>query len=281
MSQTRPAIPRQPLATSVGIADLFSSLAVVWQRRELVWILTARNVKSRYKQSVLGYAWVIVNPLMLMLILSFVFSTILRIPSADVPYPLFLFVGLLPWMFFSNSVSSGTDSIVGSAGLVTKVYFPREILVIATVFANVVDLFFGLLILFGLMAYFGESPAWTVVWIPLIFGIHLVFTVGVALPLAALNLFFHDVRYLVGVALLAWFYMTPIIYPVDLVPDRYRFLFDVNPNALLVNVYRRVLLQGESPGVERLLLGIGVVLLTLLVGYYLFKRMEAGFADRI
>lgn len=281
MKQTIPATLRQPLAPTFGIVDLFRSLFLVWQRRDLVWNLTARNVKSRYKQSVLGYAWVIINPLMMMLVMSFVFSTILRIPSADVPYPLFLFVGLLPWMFFSASVAAGTDSIVGSASLVTKVYFPREILVIASVLSNVVDLVFGLLILFGLMIYFGEWPAWTVVWMPLVFGIHLVLTVGISLPLAGLNLFFRDIRYLVGVALLVWFYITPVIYPVDLVPDRYRFLFDINPNALLVNVYRRILLQGVSPGSERLLLGIGLVLLTFLIGYYLFKRMEAGFADRI
>lgn len=281
MNQTTRTTQRQPLAGTLGIANLFGDLSLVWQRRELIWILTARNVKSRYKQSILGYAWVIINPLMMMLVMSFVFSTILRIPSADVPYPLFLFVGLLPWMFFSTSVASSTDSIVGSASLVTKVYFPREILVIATVLSNVVDMVFGLLILFCLMVYFGESPAWTVVWLPLIFGMHLVFTVGISLPLAALNIFFRDIRYLVGVVLLMWFYITPVIYPVDLVPDRYRFLFDINPNAILVNVYRRILLQGVSPGTERLLLGIGFVLLTFLIGYYLFKRMEAGFADRI
>jgi lipopolysaccharide transport system permease protein len=245
--------------------------------------MTGRNIRSQYKQSILGYAWVFVNPFMQMLVLTFVFSTILRIGRDVIPYPfpLFLFVALLPWMFFSSAVSSATDSITGSASLVTKVYFPREILVAATVFSKIVDLLFGLLILLGLMVFYSEYPSWTAVWVPAIFAMQLLFTVGLSLPLAALNLFFHDVRYLVGVTLMIWFYITPVIYPVDIVPERYKILFDLNPLSLVVNAYRRVLLDGTSLSTERFLAGMGGALLTFLVGYYLFKRMEAGFADRI
>jgi ABC-type polysaccharide/polyol phosphate export permease len=194
---------------------------------------------------------------------------------------LFLFVALLPWMFFSSAVSSATESIVGSASLVTKVYFPREILVVATVLSKIVDLLFGVLILLGLMVSYSTYPSWTMVWVPAIFAMQLLFTVGIALPLAALNLFFHDVRYLVGVVLMIWFYITPVIYPVEIVPERYKLFFEFNPLALVVNAYRRVLLDGTSLGIERFLVGMGAALLTFLVGYYLFKRMEAGFADRI
>ena len=243
--------------------------------------MTGRNIRSLYKQSILGYAWIFVNPLMQILVLTFVFSTILLIPSLGIPFPLFLFVGLLPWMFFSNALATATDSIVGSANLVTKVYFPREILVMAAVFSKIVDLLFGLLILLGLMIVYGEAPSWTAVWVPAIFAIQLLFTVGLALPLAALNLYFHDVRYLVGVVLLAWFYMTPILYPVDIVPERFKIIFDLNPLALVVNAYRRVLLLETSPGLDRLLLGFAAAFLTFVIGYYIFKRMEAGFADRI
>jgi len=243
--------------------------------------MTVRHLRGQYKQSILGYAWAFVNPLSLMLILSFVFSIILRIPSQGVPYPLFLLVALLPWIFFSTALSSATDSVVNAASLVTKVYFPREVLPTAAVFTKLVDLGFGLLILIGLMVYLGYPPEWTAVWFPVLFLIHLLFTLGLAFPLAALNLFFHDVRFLVGVALTLWFYMTPVIYPVDMVPERYRLVFDLNPNSLFINAYRRVLLEGISPGLDRLLLGLGIALLTLLVGYYLFKRMEPGFADRV
>ena len=283
MNRTLPVARRHPIAAPFGFRDFLPSFAVLWQRRELLWSMTGRNIRSQYKQSILGYAWIFVNPLMQMLVLTFVFSTILRVGREVIiyPFPLFLFVALLPWMFFSNALAGGTDSISGSASLVTKVYFPREILVAAAVFSKIVDLLFGLLILLGLMVFYNEYPSWTAVWVPAIFAIQLLFTIGLALPLAALNLFFHDVRYLVGVVLLVWFYITPVIYPVEMVPDRYKVLFDLNPLSLVFNAYRRVLLDGTSPGWDRILLGIAAALLAFLVGYYLFKRMEAGFADRI
>lgn len=281
MSGTLQAGRRQALQPVVSITDLPGALAVLWHRRELLWKLTVRNVKSQYKQSILSYAWVIINPLLHALVLSFVFATFLRVSTPAVPFPLFVLVGLLPWMFFANSVAYGTDSVVNSASLVTKVYFPREILVMATVFARVVDLCFGLLVLIPFMAYFSQVPSWTIIWVPVFFAIHLVFTLGVALPLAALNLFFHDVRYLVGVALTLWFYVTPVFYPVDIVPPQYQFLFNLNPNSHVIQAYRRVLLEGAGPGSDRLLLGVAGAFVTFLVGYYLFKRLESGFADHI
>ena len=281
MDHTLPVAVRRPVGTGLRIPDFLLHFAELWRCRELLWHMTVRHLRGQYKQSILGYAWTFVNPLTQMLILSFVFSIIVRIDSQGVPYPLFLLVGLLPWIFFSSAVSAATDSVINGASLVTKVYFPREILPIAAILTKVVDLAFGLLILTALMVYFGHVPPWTMVWVPLLFLIHFVFTMGISLPLAALNLFFHDVRYLVGVGLILWFYLTPILYPVDIVPARYAILFDLNPNALFINAYRRVLLQGISPGPERLLLGIGIALLVFLIGYYLFKRMEPNFADRI
>ncbi len=272
---------RHPLRYTVGILDLASYLVGFWKRRDLLWHMTVRHLRGQYKQSVLGYAWAFVNPLSQMVILTFVFSTVLRGGSEGVPFPIFLFVGLLPWMFFSSAIASATDSVVGAASLVTKVYFPREVLPTAAVFTKLVDLAFGLVILAGLMVAYGEAPAWTSVWVPALFLVHLIFTLGLAYPLAALNLFFHDVRFLVGVALTLWFYLTPILYPVDIVPSKYRFLYDLNPNSLFVNAYRRVILHGESPGMEKLLLGLGISLATFFIGYYLFKKMEPAFADSI
>ena len=272
---------RDHIGTALRIPDFIISLANLWHRRELLWNMTVRHLRGQYKQSILGYAWALVMPLSQMLILSFVFSTILRIPSQGVPFPLFVFVGLLPWNFFSSAVSSATDSVSGASSLVTKVYFPREILPTAAIFTKVVDLAFASIILVAMMIYFGHAPGWTVAWVPLLLLIQFFFTLGLSLPLAALNLFFHDVRYLVGVALTLWFYITPIIYPVDIVPDRYQILFDLNPNSLFINAYRRVVLMGVSPGVDRLLLGMVIATATFLVGYFLFKKMEPGFADRI
>lgn len=259
-----------------------ANLLGFWRRRDLLWHMTIRHLRGQYKQSVLGYAWAFVNPLSQMIILSFVFSTILRVqPAGDLPYPLFLFVGLIPWLFFSNALSSGTDSVVNASTLVTKVYFPREVLPTAAVFTKLVDLFFGLVILGALMAYYGRLPEATSYWLPLLFGIHLIFLLGLTYPLAALNLYFHDVRFLVGVALTLWFYLTPVIYPVDIVPDKYEILFDLNPNAVFIDAYRRTMLYGEDPDVEKVLLGVVIAVVTFLGGYYLFKKMEKGFADSI
>ncbi len=270
-----------PLRHTFGIADLGHYLLIFWGRRSLLWHMTLRHLRGQYKQSVLGYAWAFVNPLSQMIILSFVFSTILRVPTSDVPFPLFLFVGLLPWIFFSAAVSSATDSVVGASSLVTKVYFPREVLPTAAVLTKVVDLVLGLLILGMLMLYYGRPPEVTTVWVPLLFLIHLLFTLGLSYPLAALNLFFHDVRFLVGVALTLWFYITPVIYPVDVVPEKYRVFYDLNPNSLFINAYRRVILHGQSPGLDKLALGLVIAIITFLAGYYLFKKMEPSFADRI
>ena len=273
---------RRTVRNGAGLTDLAHHLLVFWQRRDLLWHMTVRHLRGQYKQSVLGYAWALVNPLSQMVIMSFVFATIMRFQSeGGIPFALFLFVALLPWIFFSSALAAATDSVVGASSLVTKVYFPREVLPTAAVFTKVVDLGFGLLILAGIMLYYGHPPESTAVWVPLLFFIHMLFTLGLSYPLAALNLFFHDVRFLVGVALTLWFYLTPVIYPLSIVPDRYRFIYDLNPNALFIDAYRRVILYGQVPALEKTLVGLGVSVVTFLVGYYLFKRMEPHFADRI
>ena len=272
---------RHFLRTDFGLSDLILSLRELWRRRELLWHMTVRHLRGQYKQSILGYAWAFVNPLSQMVILTFVFSTILRITSLGIPFPLFVLTGLIPWNFFSTAVSSATDSVTGATSLVTKVYFPREILPIAAVFTKIVDLFVGLIILTGFMIYYGYAPTLTILWVPAIFLTQLVFTLGLSMPLAAFNLYFHDVRFLVGVMLTMWFYVTPIIYPVDIVPERYKIIFDLNPISLFINAYRRVVLQDISPGWDRLLLGLAISLATFIIGYYLFKHLERGFADHI
>jgi homopolymeric O-antigen transport system permease protein len=281
MRQSIRVAGRDHIGTALGIPDFIISLANLWHRRELLWQMTVRHLRGQYKQSILGYAWALVMPLAQMLIMTFVFSTIIRIEVPGVPFALFLFVGLLPWNFFSSSVSSSTDSVVGAASLVTKVYFPREILPAAAILTKVVDLLFASIILVALMVYYGHTPTETMVWVPLLFFAQFLFTLGLSLPLAALNLFFHDVRYLVGVALTLWFYLTPIIYPVYIVPDKYQWLFDINPISVFIDAYRRVILYDQSPDMPKFLLGLGISLCTCLVGYYFFKKLEPGFADRI
>jgi len=272
---------RPSLSHRFGILNVPSHLIAVWGRRDLLWHMTIRHLRGQYKQSVLGFAWAFVNPLSQMLILSFVFSKILRVSSEGEPYPLFLFVGLVPWIFFSGALISATDAVVNASSLVTKVYFPREILPTAAVFTKLVDLAFGMLILAGIMVYYGAPPGVTALWFPVIFAIQLIFTLGLALPLAAMNLFFHDVRFLVGVALNLWFYLTPVLYPVDIIPEQYRWIFDINPMAIFIHAYRRVLLHGDAPDLDRMAVGLVMSLVMFILGYYVFKKLEPGFADSI
>lgn len=253
----------------------------VWRHRELLGHLVVRTLKAQYKQSFLGYTWLLVNPLAQMIILSFVFSTLLRTPSQGVPFSLFLYAGLLPWIFFSSAILATSESVLGAYHLVTTVYFPRELLVVAAVLARATDLLAGTVILVGLMVYHGQSLEASVVWIPLVFFLQVVFTVGLGLPLAALNLFFHDVRFLVAVGLNLWFFLTPVMYPPDVVPHRYSLLYDLNPIARFIASYRSYLFSGQTPDPGNLLVGVAMAMLMLTIGFFIFKRLEPNFADRI
>jgi lipopolysaccharide transport system permease protein len=279
--RVRDSARRHPLASAVPPPHVGTLVANVWRDRELLWHLTVRNLRSQYKQSILGYAWILVNPAVQLLTLTFIFSTVLRTPSQGVPFPLFLCVGLIPWLFFATAVMAATDSVSGSANFVTTVYFPREILPVSAVLMRVLDLAAGLAVVFGLLLYYGYGLGWTAGWLPLLCLGHFVLGLGLGLPLAALNLFFHDVRFLVATALNVWFFVTPVMYPPEIVPDRYRFLQTLNPNAWLIDAYRAALLDGKSPSAEILLWTAGTSLVVLAAGYWTFKRLEPGFADSI
>ncbi|MPZ23295.1 MAG: hypothetical protein GEU28_07080 [Dehalococcoidia bacterium] len=264
------------------LRDFPSSMARLFERHELVWFLTVRHFKALYKQSALGYAWTVVNPLAQLIILSFVFSTILRQESQfGVPFAIFLFIGLLPWLFFSSAISFATESVASGMSLITKVYFPREILPITAVITKLIDFLVGVVILIGVTLVYGVGMSWAALWVLPVFFLQFLFTVGLAMPLAALNLFFRDVRFLVGVTLHMLFFLTPIFYAASRVPERYQFLYEFNPNAAFINAYRGAYLGGQAPSIERLALAAAIAVTTFIVGYYIFKKLESGFADRI
>lgn len=254
----------------------------LWEHRELLWHLVMRSLKAQYKQSVIGYAWIAINPLFQFAVYNFVFALVLKTPSqAGVPFALFLFVGLVPWLFFTNSIGSATESIVSGGGLISAVYFPRELLVVAAVLTRAVDWIAGSLILVVMIAYFGFEVTWAVLWTPVLFLLYTMFTLGIAMPLGALNLFFRDVRYIVSLGLMLWFFITPILYPMATVPGEYHLLYDLNPNARFISAFRYALLEGVSPPLSGLLAASVAAVLALTIGYSLFKKMEPAFADRI
>jgi len=264
--------------------SLIREVRKIYKWRELPWQITAREVKARYKQSVLGYFWVILNPLAQMLVMSFAFSLILRIPTnaaPNIPYSIFLFVALLPWTLFTNSLSSAAGSLVASSNLITKIYFPRTILVVSTITAKIIDFFFAISVLVVYMIIYQIPVTWNILWVIPIFLIQQIFTLGLSLFFAAANLLYRDIQYLLSMILLLWMYATPVIYPADIVPDRFRIFFQVNPMAVIVNAYRQVILAGAPPKYTSLIVALIFSLVTLLIGFSYFKSREKIFADNI
>lgn len=263
---------------------LFKETKEVLKNHELLWQMVSREVKARYKQSILGYFWVILNPLAQMLVMSFAFSVILRIPTnaaSNIPYSIFLFVALLPWNLFATSLSSASGSLVNSASLITKIYFPRTILVLSTIIAKIVDFLFALLILIVFMIAYQIPININILWVFPIFLIQQIFTIGLSFFFSAANLLYRDIQYLLNMLILLWMYATPIFYPVDLVPDKYRILFQLNPMAVIINAYRQTILGGGHPNYMSILIALFLSLVVLLLGFSYFKSREKIFADNI
>ena len=256
-----------------------SIFSVFSQYRELLNQLTAREIKQRYKQSVLGYAWVILNPFFTMLVMAFVFSIIMRIPNLGVPYPIYLYAGLLPWTLFSNSLISSSNSLVDNAGLLSKIYFPREIFVLSTILAKIVDFLLACSIFIAFMIYYQIPISWNIFWFIPIFFIQQIFTYAISLFLAAANLFYRDIQYLLSLILLIWMYLTPVIYATEFFPAKYQWIFKINPMAVIINAYREVILARGMPNLQSLGIALALSLLLLAITYKFFKKAEGVFAD--
>lgn len=263
------------------MSSLLRPLEVVWQRRELLRHLTVRNLRVQYKQSALGYTWLFVNPVSQMLTLTFIFSNVFRTSSQGSPFIVFLCVGLFPWLFFSAALSTATESIIASANLITTIRFPRELLVLSGVLIRMVDFGAALVVLVVALVYYGQPLTVSALWVLPVFFLQFVFTLGLAFPLAALNLFFHDVRYLVGIVLYLWFFFTPIFYSVDAVPHRYETLYNLNPMARFIGAYRYSVLHGGSPPLTSIGIAAAMAFTSLVLGYLIFRRLEPRFADRV
>ncbi|MEX0895722.1 MAG: ABC transporter permease [Patescibacteria group bacterium] len=246
----------------------------------LLFQLTQKEIKARYKQSIVGYAWVLLNPIALLAIYSFVFSIVFRFPTNDVPYPVFLFVALLPWIFFQTSIQTATNSLVSHAELLKKVAFPREVIPYAVVLGKLVDFAFAVLIFFVFVFFFDVQLHLTALWFIPLFTIHILLCTGVSLFLAAANLLYRDVQYLTGLLLLFWFYASPIVYPMSLVPEQYLWLYKLNPVVGLTEAYRS-LLFGYPVETTIVWWAIGVSISVFIFGFVVFKKLERVFADLV
>jgi ABC-type polysaccharide/polyol phosphate export permease len=241
--------------------------------------LTLREIKARYKQSFLGFFWVILNPLFQMIIMSFVFSNIMKMTGIGVPYPIFLYAGLLPWLFFANSISSAMGALANNSSLIKKIYFPREILILSTLLAKVFDFSLAIIIFIVLMIFFKVPfTVYMLLFFP-IFLLQFIFTYGLSLLLSALNLFYRDIQYLFDLVMTLWFYVTPIIYATEFFPAQYRYIFKINPMSVFINAYRQVLFNGTFPNWESLGIGVVVSIGLYLIAHNIFKKLEGMFAD--
>ena len=253
----------------------------LFQYRYLLWMWILREVKIRYKQSILGGAWAILQPLSLAIIFSVVFSLFARVPTDGVPYPIFAYAALLPWTLLATSVSFAVPSLVNNMNLVTKASFPREILPLAVIGAAFVDFCVASTVFAVMMIIFQVPMRWTLVWVPLLVLIQILLILGVILLGSAINVFFRDVRFVVPLGLQLWLYATPVIYPISLVPERFRTLYMLNPMAGLIASYRRVILQGLPPAPLDLALATVLSCTLCVLAYWFFKRVERQFADII
>ncbi|MEO6457180.1 MAG: ABC transporter permease [Chloroflexia bacterium] len=255
------------------------NLHELWEYRELLYFLVWRDIKVRYKQTALGAAWAIIQPFFTMVVFTLFFGRLAKIPSDGIPYPVFAYAALVPWTFFANGLSQSANSLVGSAHLITKVYFPRLAVPIATVLSGVVDFVLAFIVLLGMLLVYGILPTFNVVWLPLFLLLALVTSLGVGLWLSALNVQFRDVRYVVPFLTQIWLFATPIAYPSSLLPEAWRTLYGLNPMVGVVEGFRWALLGANTaPGP---IIGVSALAASALLvsGLYYFRRMEKTFAD--
>lgn len=249
--------------------------------RELLFFLAWRDIKVRYKQTVLGVAWAIIQPFFTMVIFSLFFGRLAKIPSEGIPYPIFSYAALVPWTFFANGLNQASNSLVGSANLIKKVYFPRLAIPIASVLAGVVDFILSFIVLIGMMAYFGFFPTYNVLWLPLFLLLALTTSLGVSLWFSALNVEFRDVRYTIPFLTQFWLFSTPIAYPSSLLSEPWKTIYGINPMVGVVDGFRWALLGTSTPPGLAMIVSAAAALILLISGAFYFRRMEKNFADVI
>ena len=277
LRNAHPALPSLRIDPPAHWASL--DLRELWEYRELLYFLVWRDVKVRYKQTALGAAWAIIQPLFMMAVFSLFFGRLARLPSDGIPYPVFTLCALLPWQLFANALTECSNSLVGNQHLITKVYFPRLVVPISAVLSGLVDFFIASVLLLGLMLYYGIVPGLAIVTVPGFILLAIVTALGVGLWLSALNVQYRDVRYTINFMIQFWLFATPVAYPSSIVPEKWRALYGLNPMAGVVEGFRWALLGKSSAPGPMLFVSVAVVLAIFVGGLYYFRRMEQQFAD--
>jgi lipopolysaccharide transport system permease protein len=251
----------------------------IWAYRELLYFLTKRDIKVRYKQTVLGGLWAIIQPFFTMVVFTLFFGRMAKIPSDGIPYPIFVYAGLLPWTYFANALSASGNSLVGSQHLITKVYFPRVIIPASAALAGLLDFFVATSVLAALMIWYQVLPGIGILLFPILVGLTFLCAVGVGMWLSALNVEYRDIRYVIPFLIQLWLFVSPVIYPVSMVGEKYRWLLALNPMGGVINAYRSSLLGHKPIEWDYLSISAIVIVFLFVSGLYYFRRMEKTFAD--
>jgi lipopolysaccharide transport system permease protein len=251
----------------------------LWEYRELLYFLTWRDIKVRYKQTVLGAAWAIIQPFFTMVVFSLFFGKLAKVPSDGIPYPIFAYAALVPWTFFASGLNQSANSLVGDANLIKKVYFPRLAIPISIVIAGVVDFVLAFVVLLGMMVFYGIFPTLNIIWLPFLLLLTFVTSLGTGLWLAALNVQFRDVRYTVPFLTQFWLFASPIAYPSSMLSEPWRTIYGINPMVGVVEGFRWALLGTDTAPGPIMIVSSLVALALLIGGAYYFRRLEKSFAD--
>jgi lipopolysaccharide transport system permease protein len=279
MSADASARPVTIIRARAGLLDL--GFDEVWRYRELLYFLVWRDLKVRYSQAALGTAWAIVQPLIAVAIFTVIFGTFAKMPSDGIPYPLFAFAAILPWTYFSEAVRRSSFGLVGDADLVRKVFFPRLLIPIANVLSPLVDFAVTLFVLFCMMVWYGVFPGTNLLFVPLLLGMSAALALAIGLWLGPINARYHDVMHTLPFVLQIWMYATPIVYPLSIVPDRFKMLYSLNPTVGLIEGFRWALLGKGSLDLPALGVSMVIIVVGLVTGVLWFKRAERTFADVI
>jgi lipopolysaccharide transport system permease protein len=277
----KPPTPANLTHTRIEASSGWVSLKLgeLWAYRELLFFFVWRDIKVRYKQTVMGVSWAIIQPFFTMVIFSLFFGRLAKVPSDDLPYPIFSYAALVPWTFFANALTQASNSLVVGANMIKKIYFPRLTMPIATVLAGVVDFVLAFVVLMGMMLFYGLTPTINVLWLPAFLLMALVTSLGVGLWLSALNVQFRDVRYAVPFLTQAWLFATPIAYPSSLLPEFWRPFYGLNPMVGVVEGFRWALLGTDTAPGPIVAVSAFMALVFLVSGAFYFRRMEKSFAD--
>ena len=280
-------IDKSATASHVSVIDTRREWAIpdlreIWTYRELLWTLTLRDIRVRYKQTVIGIAWAVLQPFMTMVVFTVIFGGLAKLPSDGKPYAVFTMAAILPWQFFSRALTQGSMSLVSMGGMLGKVYFPRLLAPLSSIFAGLIDLAIAFVILIGLLFWYGIVPGWALVTLPFFIVLAILTALGVSLWLSAVNVHFRDVQHTLPFLVQIWMFITPVVYSRSLVPEQWQMLYMVNPMAGVVEGFRWALL-GEQvpPEPTQMAVSVSVILILVASGLFYFDRMEKNFVDRL